>query len=88
MVGDSIKGEGIHKEVSLEMLGVTMSQIFFLFELGSADVALGIAWLGTSGDVYSNWKMMTMSLFGWGGRSSFKEALLWSYLSKAMLKTI
>lgn len=69
MVGNgvTVKGEGVCRAVPLEVQGVRITQDFFPFELGGADVVLGVTWLSSLGDICANWKNLTMK-FEWEGR--------------------
>ncbi|XP_031265006.1 uncharacterized protein LOC116123364 [Pistacia vera] len=65
MVGNgfTIRREGICRGVPLRMQGIELCQDYFPFELGGADVVLGISWLSTLGDVCANWRNLTMEFF-------------------------
>lgn len=93
MVGNGYKvgGQGICRHVEVQLQGLAIIQDFFPLELGSADVFLGISWLGMLGEVSANWKNLTM-WFDWQGKrvllqgdSSLSKTLV---SLKAMIKSI
>lgn len=47
--GDSVKGQGLCKEVVLNMQNLTIIENFLPLELGGIDVILGMQWLETLG---------------------------------------
>ncbi|XP_031283145.1 uncharacterized protein LOC116141808 [Pistacia vera] len=61
-VGDgySVRCEGECRNVCMELQGVTIIQNFFPFDMSSADVVLGIAWLETLGETTTDWRKQTM----------------------------
>ncbi|KAK0577832.1 hypothetical protein LWI29_000918 [Acer saccharum] len=58
--GDSVKGEGICKGVTLHLQGINIVEDFLPLGLGSSDVILGIQWLATLGMTHTNWKLQVM----------------------------
>ncbi|KAD6795368.1 hypothetical protein E3N88_06264 [Mikania micrantha] len=56
--GDILRCNQICKDISLQLLDLKISQDFYLFALGGADVVLGIQWLATLNTVQANWKEM------------------------------
>lgn len=76
------------------MQGITLTQIFFPFELASADAILRIEWLDTLGNVChvcANWKITTMKFDRMGRKATLQgdPSLTKMVVSlKAMLKTI
>ena len=61
-VGDrySVRCEGECRDVCMELPGLTIVQNFFLFDMSSADVVLGIAWLETLGKTVTDWRKQIM----------------------------
>ncbi|KAL5564072.1 hypothetical protein UlMin_033819 [Ulmus minor] len=61
-VGDRtrFKLNGICKGVKLWIQGTWIEEDFLPFELGYADVVLGVTWLQKLGEVKANWKVFTM----------------------------
>lgn len=73
------------------MQGITLTQIFFPFELASADAILRIEWLDTLGNVCANWKITTMKFDRMGRKATLQgDPSLTKMVVplKAMLKTI
>nr|XP_016495663.1 PREDICTED: uncharacterized protein LOC107814725 isoform X3 [Nicotiana tabacum] len=58
--GQHVKSMGSCKEVELWIDEMRLIQDYFLFDLGSADVVLGIEWLETLGDIQANFKTLTL----------------------------
>ncbi|XP_024027186.1 uncharacterized protein K02A2.6-like [Morus notabilis] len=58
--GRTFRQQGRCRNVRLEIQGHELVENFFPFELGSADVILGVTWLGTLGEVRANWSEFTM----------------------------
>ncbi|XP_024024262.1 uncharacterized protein LOC112092399 [Morus notabilis] len=58
--GMTFRQQGRCRNVRLEIQGHELVENFFPFELGSADVILGVTWLGTLGEVRANWSEFTM----------------------------
>lgn len=59
--GDSIKGQGVCREVGLYLDGQLMvCEDFLPLELGSSDVTLGVQWLEKLGPVTTNWRTQVM----------------------------
>ncbi|KAD4584431.1 hypothetical protein E3N88_22032 [Mikania micrantha] len=56
--GDILRCNQICKNISLQLLDLKISQDFYPFALGGADVVLGIQWLATLDTVQANWKEM------------------------------
>ncbi|KAD5961742.1 hypothetical protein E3N88_13215 [Mikania micrantha] len=56
--GDVIRCNQICKNLSLQLLDLKLSQDFYPFALGGADVVLGIQWLATLNTVQANWNEM------------------------------
>ena len=53
---DSVKSEGLCKEVRLQLQGIEIVKDFLPLRLGSSDVILGVQWLETLGMTHTNWK--------------------------------
>ena len=93
MVGNGYKvaGQGVCRQVEISLQGLHIVQDFFPIELGSADVILGITWLGMLGEVSANWKKLTMQ-FDWQGNRVLLQgdpSLSKTLVSlKAMIKAI
>ncbi|TXG60604.1 hypothetical protein EZV62_015177 [Acer yangbiense] len=88
--GDSVRGEGICKGVTLHLQGINIVEDFLPLGLGSSDVILGIQWLATLGMTHTNWKLQVMK-FQLGNESvtlrsdpSLKKTLV---SLKAMMRT-
>lgn len=60
--GYKVKGENWCPQVDLELQGMRISQPFYPFELGGADMVLGIEWLKDLGEVKMNWGQLTMKV--------------------------
>ncbi|XP_031276149.1 uncharacterized protein LOC116134605 [Pistacia vera] len=93
MVGNgvTVKGEGVCRQVSLDVQGIQIRQDFFPFELGGADIVLGVTWLSSLGDVCVNWKKLTMRFQVEGNRVSLQRdpSLVKSKVSlKSMMRSI
>ncbi|XP_031256097.1 uncharacterized protein K02A2.6-like [Pistacia vera] len=93
MVGNgvTVKGEGVCRQVTLDVQGIQIRQDFFSFELEGADIVLGITWLSSLRDVCANWKKLTMSFEVNEVRVSLQgdPSLVKSVVSlKSMLRTI
>ncbi|XP_031283947.1 uncharacterized protein LOC116142668 [Pistacia vera] len=93
MVGNgfTVRGKGICRGVPLRMQGIELCQDYFPFELGGADVVLGISWLSTLGDVCANWRNLTMEFFSEGKRVVLQgdPSLVKTVVSlRAMLKSL
>ena len=58
--GLSIKGEGLCKEVTLQLQNFKVIADFLPLKLGSADMILGMQWLEKLGGMQVNWKNLTM----------------------------
>ncbi|KAL5572824.1 hypothetical protein UlMin_022421 [Ulmus minor] len=58
--GTRFKLNGICKGVKLWIQGTWIEEDFLPFELGCADVVLGVTWLQKLGEVKANWKVFTM----------------------------
>jgi len=58
---------GFCENIVIKLENHIVKEKFYVFELGGVDVILGVAWLGTLGDVEVNWKALTMT-FPYGGR--------------------
>lgn len=63
MLGDErrVKGVGRCDSVELQFQGMIVKLNFFLFELGSIDIILGIDWLYRLGEMKVNWRLQTMT---------------------------
>ena len=58
--GTRFKLNGICKGVKLWIQETWIEEDFFPFELGCADLVLGLIWLQKLGEVKANWKVFTM----------------------------
>lgn len=58
--GMSLQQSGICRGVKVFLQGHWVVKDFFPFELGSADLVLGILWLRTLGEVRADWAKFTM----------------------------
>ncbi|KAD1976350.1 hypothetical protein E3N88_42078 [Mikania micrantha] len=58
--GDIIRCSQICKDLSIQISDLTISQDFYPFSIGAADVVLGIQWLSTLHTVVANWNEMFM----------------------------
>ena len=58
---------GYCENIVIKVENHTVTEKFYVFELGGVDVILGVAWLATLGDMEVNWKALTMS-FPYGGQ--------------------
>ncbi|KAK9037178.1 hypothetical protein V6N11_022099 [Hibiscus sabdariffa] len=67
--GQRVKCMGSCKQVELWIDGLQIIQDYFLFNLGSADVVLGLEWLETLGDIQANFRTLKLKL---GRQSLFK----------------
>ncbi|MFS7984905.1 putative retrotransposon gag domain, aspartic peptidase domain superfamily [Helianthus anomalus] len=65
--GDIIRCSQICKDVVLHIADLQITQNFYPFSLGGADVVLGIQWLATLNTVQANWREMFLK-FTLGGR--------------------
>lgn len=92
MVGNGVTMRGgVCRGVQLEVQGVKITQDFFPFDLGGADVVLGVTWLSSLGDVCANWKNLTMKFELGGRRVSLQgdPSLVKTVVSlKAMLRSL
>ncbi|XP_031270798.1 uncharacterized protein LOC116129193 [Pistacia vera] len=93
MVGNdfTVRGECICRRVQLRIQGIELPQDYFPFELGGANVVLGISWLSTLGDVCANWRNLTMAFISEGKRVLLQgdPSLVKTVVSlKAMLKSL
>lgn len=82
--GVTMRGKGVYR-------GVQINQEFFPFDLGRANVMLGITWLSSLRDVYANWRNLTMKFEIDGKRVVLQEdpSLIKSMVSlRAMLHSI
>lgn len=59
--GKTVQGKGLCSVVTLELGGVQFVEDFFVFDLGCADIILGMQWLETLGTVTTNWKLQLMT---------------------------
>ncbi|KFK23991.1 hypothetical protein AALP_AAs48021U000700 [Arabis alpina] len=59
--GLTVQGRGVCKDVELHLQGLVVVAPFLPLELGSADVILGIQWLGSLGDMRCNWKLQKIA---------------------------
>lgn len=55
-----VKSKGRCKEVELWIDKLNITQDYFLFDLGSVDVVLGLEWLETLGDIQANFKTLML----------------------------
>lgn len=55
-----VKGRGRCKEVELWIDKLRITQDYLLFNLGSANVVLGLEWLETLGDIQANFRTLTL----------------------------
>lgn len=60
--GVSVKGKEVIHDVELEMQDCTVTTSFLPFDLGIADVILGVQWLDTLGEVRVDWKRQVMKI--------------------------
>ncbi|XP_031263269.1 uncharacterized protein LOC116121451 [Pistacia vera] len=93
MVGNgvTVRGEGICRGVNMQIQGVKVVQDFFPFDLGGADVVLGVSWLSSLGDVCANWRNLTMAFEVEGKRVMLQgdPSLVKTVVSlKAMLRSV
>ena len=58
--GESVRGTGLCKGVSLQLPGMTIMEDFLPLPLGNSDVILGIQWLEKLGTIMTNWKTQTL----------------------------
>lgn len=58
--GMSFQQSGICRGVKVFVQGFWVVEDFFPFELGNADLVLGISWLRTLGEVRADWAKFTM----------------------------
>lgn len=90
--GEMIKGNGVCKEVSVQLDGrLVVCEEFLPLELGASDVILGIKWLETLGPVTTNWKTQVMQFELGGSNITLKgdSSLIRSKISlKAMLRSL
>ncbi|KAK9068701.1 hypothetical protein SSX86_012816 [Deinandra increscens subsp. villosa] len=56
--GDILRCNKLCKNISLQLSDLKVTQDFYMFALGGADVVLGIQWLATLNTVQANWKEM------------------------------
>ncbi|XP_031257652.1 uncharacterized protein LOC116115659 [Pistacia vera] len=92
-VGDGyqMRCEGECREVQLDIQGTPIIQNFFPFEMNSADVVLGVAWLETLGETTVDWKTQVMKfklgdrIVKFVGDPSLSKTLI---SLKVMLRTI
>ncbi|CAH9112200.1 unnamed protein product [Cuscuta europaea] len=61
--GDVIRCNKICRDVSVTLPGLKITQDYFPFSLGGADVVLGIKWLASLNTVQANWKEMFMIFY-------------------------
>lgn len=68
MVGNCYKvaRQGVFRQVEIRLQGLEIIHDFFPIELGSADIILGISWVGMLREVSFNWKNLTIQ-FDWRG---------------------
>lgn len=89
--GFTVKGECLCKGVVLKLQNIEVMEDFLPFELGSANVILGMKWLEMLGGMQVNWKTLTMR-FKMGGVAVTLQgdpSLCNSLVSlKAMMKAI
>ncbi|XP_031271166.1 uncharacterized protein LOC116129586 [Pistacia vera] len=92
-VGDrySVRCEGECRDVCMELQGVNIIQNFFPFDMSSADVVLGIAWLETLGETITYCRKQIMK-FTMGHKTVYQSrdpSLTKTLVSlKAMIKTL
>ena len=58
--GNKKNAQGCCEQMKVQLGQMTITEKFFLFDLGGVDVILGVAWLEKLGDVKVNWKSLTM----------------------------
>ncbi|KAF5757863.1 putative nucleotidyltransferase, Ribonuclease H [Helianthus annuus] len=58
--GDVIRCNKVCRELSVQVNDLKISQDFYPFSIGGADLVLGIQWLATLNTVQANWKDMFM----------------------------
>ncbi|XP_060203103.1 uncharacterized protein LOC132631549 [Lycium barbarum] len=85
--GQQVKSRGSCKGVELWIYNVRITQDYFLFNLGSADVLLGLEWLETLGDIQANFKTLTLKFEIEGQTRVVQGDPSWSK-SVASLKTL
>lgn len=86
-----VRGRGRCNQVELRFQGVSIIQDFFLFDLGSVDVILGMDWLYQLGETKKNRKGQTMKFYWEGSRVELKGDLSLSMIEstlKALVNSI
>ncbi|KAJ9562283.1 hypothetical protein OSB04_007443 [Centaurea solstitialis] len=67
-LGERVKGNGLCKQVEVNVQGLIVMEDFLPIQLGNSDVILGMQWLETLGNTWVNWKEQIMK-FTVGGRT-------------------
>ncbi|KAL5563463.1 hypothetical protein UlMin_033210 [Ulmus minor] len=70
--GMNFKQQGVCRGVRVLIQGCEVVDDFFPFELGSADMVLGVTWLRTLGMVHADWEQFSMSFWMNGAWVSLK----------------
>ena len=70
--GMNFQQQGVCREVQVLIQGCEVVDDFFPFELGSADLVLGVTWLRTLGMVHADWEQFSMSFWMNGAWVSLK----------------
>ena len=70
--GMNFQQQGVCRELRVLIQGCEVIDDFFPFELGSADLVLGVTWLRTLGMVHADWEQFSMSFWMNGAWVSLK----------------
>ncbi|KAJ1404919.1 hypothetical protein SESBI_26214 [Sesbania bispinosa] len=70
--GRKIQGRGKCSQLGLQLQGWRIQQDFFIFDLGGAEVVLGMEWLASLGDIRANFQELTLMIPRKGGTMVLK----------------
>ncbi|KAJ1421315.1 Retrotransposon gag domain [Sesbania bispinosa] len=70
--GRKIQGRGKCSQLGLQLQGWRIQQDFFIFDLGGAEVVLGMEWLASLGDIRGNFQELTLMIPRRGGTMVLK----------------
>ncbi|KAH0682422.1 hypothetical protein KY290_020987 [Solanum tuberosum] len=65
--GDIIRCNKVCRNLQIQLTGFTITQDYYPFAIGGADVVFGIKWLASLNTIQANWKDMLI-IFNWQGK--------------------
>lgn len=65
--GDIIHGNKVCRDLHVKLPGLTITQDYYPFSIGGADLVFDIKWLASLNTIQANWKEMFM-IFNWQGK--------------------